>query len=232
MTTANVQDRKIGLKRSRSGDRSVTVYTPDLALQICEKIAEGETLLAVCKENDMPHRQTFHRWVVNYPEVSRAYSAARELSAYAMEEEALELSRQIRIDPGTSQKVRAFDISMNQLRWSAMRRNPQVFSEKAALQIIVPIQINTSLNLGDELEAGGTRDHPNIYEIEAKVTNIVEDEKKMTYKEKMVEGSKPLVEKYAGLKTPRKRKLTPKSFSERRRLDAEQQQKLAESMRK
>ena len=210
----------------------MTAYEPDLALQICEQIAEGETLLAVCKMDGMPARQTFHRWVVNYPELSRAYSAARELSAYAMEDKALDLAEQIRLEPGSSQKVRAYDISMNQLRWSAIRRNPQAFSEKAALHITVPIQINTGLDLGDTAAAGGTPDHPNIYEIEAQVAKEIEPEDKLRYKDKMVIGDKPLVERGANLRKPRKRVLTPKSFTKRRRRDETTQKRMAKSAKK
>ncbi len=226
------QDKRIGLKPGRSGGRFVTAYEPDLALQICEFIAEGDTLLSVCRRDGMPCRQTFHRWVVNYPELSRAYSAARELSAYSLEEEALELADIIRNEPGSSQRVRAFDISMNQLRWSAIRRNPQAFSEKAALHITVPIQINTGLDLGDTSAAGGTPDHPNIYEIEAQVEKEVDPQEKLRYKDKMVLGDQPLVEPGANLRKPRKRVLTPKSFTERRRRDETQQKKMEKSAKK
>lgn len=180
----------------------------------------------------MPHRQTFHRWVVNSPELSRAYSAARELSAYAMEETALDLADAIRRDPGNSQKVRAYDISMNQLRWSAIRRNPQAFSEKAALHITVPIQINTGLDLGDASVAGGTKDHPNIYQIEAKIENTVEPEEKLSYKDKMVAETKPLVEAGEKLRRPRKRVLTPISYEERRRRDEKKHKGIKKSAKK
>ena len=35
------QDRKAGLSRERQGGRYVTAYSPELALKICERIAEG-----------------------------------------------------------------------------------------------------------------------------------------------------------------------------------------------
>lgn len=230
------QDVKAGLKKEKRGKRWVTKYHPDLALTICEKIAEGMTLSAICRIEGMPHRQTFNRWVVNNPDLTRAYSAARELSSYAMEEEALDLSREIRANPENSQKVRAFDIGMNQLRWSAMRRNPQVFSEKAALQITVPIQINTGLDLGGTNAGGGTKDFPNIYEVEAKVEEVVDKGEKSTYKDKMTavnpNEQKLVPDGKDKLKQPRKRQLIPKSFAERRKRDEEQQKKMAKKVKK
>lgn len=144
------QDSKLGLIGERSGDRNVTAYAPDLALQICELIAEGHTLKSICEQTDkFPHRSTFQRWVINYPELRKAYLAARELSAFAFEDQALTLAREIVNEPGNAQRVRAFDIAMNQLRWSATKRNPREFGDKSSLQITVPIQINTGLDLGD-----------------------------------------------------------------------------------
>ncbi len=149
----------------------MTAYAPELAFKIVEHIAEGRTLKDICDNDDgMPARQTFHRWVSATPELRKAYTAARELSAYAMEEEALDLGRELRKNPGTPQRVRAHEVSMNQLRWSAAKRNAGVFSEKANVSLVVPIQINTTLDMGGEAtDSLGTADHPNIYEIEATV---------------------------------------------------------------
>lgn len=182
-----VQDQRIGLPRTRVGGRFVTAYDNELALTICERIAEGQTLTAICRDDGMPHRQTFHRWVVNYPELARAYAAAREISAHSMEEEALEIARTLATEGRdfTSTKVRAYDTAIGQLRWSASRRNPKTYSERGAVQITVPIQINTSLDLGDGGMVGV--EHPDIYKLEA-VTGY----KEVDDKELMQTGDKEL----------------------------------------
>lgn len=161
--------QELGLGHQRSGGRFVTKYTPDLALQICERIAEGETLKGICADETMPARTTFQRWVVQYAELARAYAAARELSAHAFEEEALDIARTLTTEGRdfTSTKIRAFDVAVGQLRWSASRRNPKVYSERGAVQITVPIQINTSLDLGDGGMVGV--EQPDIYKLEANV---------------------------------------------------------------
>lgn len=161
------QDRVLGLPREKIGGRFVTAYAPEVALQICEAVSEGKTLVKICApDSGMPARQTFHRWVVQQPELARAYAAARELSGHALEEEALDAGREVRSNPGTSQNVRAFEVLMNQLRWSASKRNPRVYSERAAIVATVPIQINTTLDMGEAGTAGGTIEHPNIYSLE------------------------------------------------------------------
>jgi hypothetical protein len=65
---------------------------------------------------------------------------------------------------------------MNHLRWVAARRNPQLFSEKAAIKLTVPIQINTNLDLGGSLldqtmDKGGK----STYTLEATVVELEQD---------------------------------------------------------
>lgn len=151
------QDRAVSPVRQRivdpvRGDRVVTAYNPAMALEMCERIADGETLREICKPGGgFVSYYTFRRWVIEQPELAVAYREARTLSAIRFEEESIDMSREIRADPGNAQRVRAFDVAMNHMRWVAARRNPQLFSEKAAIKLTVPIQINTTLGLGDKL---------------------------------------------------------------------------------
>ena len=172
------QDREAGLSATRLGGRFVSKYDPTLALRICERVSEGETLASICAAGSgLPCRQTFYRWAVNFPELARAYATARELSGHSLEEEALDMARHIRDtrtlhEPAT---VRAYDVAMGQLRWSASKRNPRIYSERAAMTFTVPIQINTTIDLAGG--GGGTPDHPNVYEVEAKLVEPHEEDR-------------------------------------------------------
>ena len=164
--TIRRKDMKHSERREQFGSRSITKYSPELALKICEKVAEGETLSVICKGIGMPHRTSFWRWVMLYKDVSVAYQAARELSAQSLEDEALGMARELAgKNSFNTVKVRAMDIAMQQIRWSATRRDPSKFGQKAEKTITVPIQIITSLDLG-----GDNRDTQGIYTITATVT--------------------------------------------------------------
>ena len=39
-------------------------YNRELALAICERLAKGESLRAICRESDMPDRMTVNKWIV------------------------------------------------------------------------------------------------------------------------------------------------------------------------
>jgi hypothetical protein len=151
------QDRKLNLPRVQIGKRFVTAYDPHMALAIIERIAEGEMLSNLCKpgnENGFCARTSFNAWVAREPELRDAFFAAKILSAHAMEEEAIDKARVTAQNPGTTQHVRAAEVLISQLRWSAARRDPKTFGDRGTAQIVVPIHINTTLDLGDGATKG------------------------------------------------------------------------------
>lgn len=189
------QDRNLGLPREQIGKRFVTAYDPRLAIAIVEQLAEGKLLKEICtEENGMPHKTTFMKWVSREPELAQAYMAARELSAMSMEEEAIDVSRNLLNNPGTAQRVSAANTLINQLRWSAARRDPKQFGDRASTQITVPIHITTSLDMGGG--GGSIAELPDIYTID------VTPEKTEGIKRVKNQGGK-------GIPSTKKRQLTP-----------------------
>jgi hypothetical protein len=158
------------LPEEKIGNSRVAHFSEELGLAICERISKGETLRHICKDPGYPSPTTVHRWVLLHQDFATAYKMAREMSSYSLEDEALDNARLIRAIPGDSSRVRAFDIAINQLRWSAGRRNPSVYSDRASVNITVPIQINTSLDLDAgpvKSLPGDTSDPNSVFTIEA-----------------------------------------------------------------
>ena len=179
---SSAQDRAVSPVRERlldpvRGDRVVTAYNPMMAVEMCERIADGFTLRELCAPgNGFVTYYTFRRWCLLHPELTLAYREARTLSAINFEEESIDMAREIRNNPGSAQRVRAFDVAMNHLRWVAARRNPQLFSEKAAIKLTVPIQINTNLDLGGSLmDQTLDKSGKSTYTLEATVMELEQD---------------------------------------------------------
>lgn len=145
----------------------------ELALRYCEGIATGRTLAAIEQDPDMPPKGVFLAWAMRHPEVQAAFKAALSTSAYVIADEALELLRSALTAPGTQAERGARQDFVAQVRWEAARRNPQVFSEKAAVNVTVPVQINTTLDMGGG--GGGTKEHPNIYDLKATTVHEIDD---------------------------------------------------------
>lgn len=53
-------------------------YSVELAATICLRMAEGETLRAICRDEDMPARSSVYKWLHNNSEFSVLYALARE----------------------------------------------------------------------------------------------------------------------------------------------------------
>lgn len=179
---------------------------PDLrvAHEVIEQLAFGRTLAEIERDPSFPPRNLFMSWVMRDPALAYAYKRAHEISSFMLEEDALQLLRDLVANPGSPIRVAAVDKLTNHLRWMAGKRNPAVYSEKASVNVTVPIQINTSLDLGkggsDETAPG----FPNIYELKAEVVKEVD----LPAPE---EETRAHARKARGEPKGRKRKLTPRS---------------------
>lgn len=144
-------------------------YSPEVALLICERLAEGLSLVQICEMDDMPSRNTVYKWLSVYPKFFDAYERAREISAQSLEDEAIDMARKLtEQNDFTGTKVQAYNIAMQQLRWSAAHRDRNRYGERAANTTIVPVQINTTLNLGQD-GVPATDNAKSIYSIEYEV---------------------------------------------------------------
>jgi hypothetical protein len=164
--------QKAGLARGTLGSREVMRYHPERMLEICEEIAKGRNLKDICLEDKYPHPATVRRWVLNFPEAAAMMTAAREISAFELEERAVHLADRLVAEKLDRDKIRSFEVAMNQYRWSAGKRNPRVFSDKLPPNFSVGVQITTPLDLG----GGGTfKQIDGVYTIETSVPSGEED---------------------------------------------------------
>lgn len=168
----------------RKKGRPPTVYREEVADAICERVAAGETLSSICADDGMPHAVTFRRWALARKELFEALQAARSLKADALFDEALDKARELAKEPGNSQKVRAVDVLLSQLRWSAGKLDPARYSDRSQMSFVVPIQIVTSLDLGQK--GAAVAGDGNVYDLTAQVvepgTEAVDDAGKQATK--------------------------------------------------
>jgi len=66
-----------------------SLYSPELAETICSRMAAGETVRAICRDDGMPTEATVRNWVVmNREGFFEPYARARKLQAQAIAEQA------------------------------------------------------------------------------------------------------------------------------------------------
>lgn len=74
-------------KRGRPTD-----YSEEIALSICERMVNGESLRSICRDSDMPDLSTVFRWKDKHPEFREQYAHAREMQAEVLAEEIVEIA--------------------------------------------------------------------------------------------------------------------------------------------
>lgn len=69
-----------------------STYTETIADEICERIANGEPLRQICRDDHMPGWVTVYTWIKTYPQFAERFARARDLGADAIAESCLEIA--------------------------------------------------------------------------------------------------------------------------------------------
>jgi hypothetical protein len=113
-------------------------FSREICEEICRRIAEGETLRAICAEPGMPDRSTCIRWLEANPEFRNQYAQAREDQADALADEMLDVARS-----ATNQDANAKRVLIDTLKWRAGKLRPKVYGEKMAVVTEKPSDLST-----------------------------------------------------------------------------------------
>lgn len=135
-------------------------FNQETADAICERIADGESLRSICRDDAMPVSSAVFKWLTQNKEFAEQYTRAREAQADALFDEILTISDDGLNDTYTDQdgNVRTNQdvIARSRLRvdarkWMAGKLRPKKY--------------------GDKLELSGDPDRPLIHKIERVVVD-------------------------------------------------------------
>jgi len=105
-----------------------TTYSQEVADEICRRLAEGETLSAICRSEGMPARTTFLQWVRdNRDGLSDKYARARELGLEAMADELIE------IEDGGSDDWQRDRLRVDARKWMLARLLAHKYGDRVTL---------------------------------------------------------------------------------------------------
>jgi hypothetical protein len=116
-----------------------TVYTPEIAAKICERMAQGESLRSICADENMPARSTVTLWVASNREgFSAQYEIAMQARAHYWADELLDIA-----DDGTNDWMERTDSEGNTIGWqingeAIQRSRLRVDSRKWLLSKMLP----------------------------------------------------------------------------------------------
>ena len=127
--------------RSRRGRTSLS--TPELAAVICERIAYGESLVAISSSPHMPSYQTIMAWLRGNNDFEAMYRQAKEDQADTLADEIIAIADSVKdAGPTDSAKVNAARLRVDARKWVAAKLKPKVYGDRveAALSGAVTVQ--------------------------------------------------------------------------------------------
>lgn len=120
-------------------------FTEEMGDRICELLAEGQSLRAICSADDMPSQSAVFRWLADERRATfrQQYARAREAQADALFGEMLDIAddgsndwmERRRQDGSTDEVLNSEHVQRSKLRidarkWMASKLNPKVYGDK------------------------------------------------------------------------------------------------------
>lgn len=127
--------------------------TPEIYNRICERIADGESLRAVCRDPQMPDKSTFFRYMRENPLVRDQYTRATDQRCVTLAEDAIDISDDGSNDwmaendpenPGyrlNGEHVQRSKLRVETRKWFLSKLQPKVYGDKSSVELSGNIDI-------------------------------------------------------------------------------------------
>lgn len=143
-------------------------FTQQIFDTVCERLADGESLRAICSDEDMPSTHSFLKWVDRDEELARQYARARESQADAIFDEILDIADDARNDwmktngkddEGyivNGETARRSQIRIDARKWMAGKLRPKKYGEKYTAELTGanggPVELVARRPISDEID--------------------------------------------------------------------------------
>lgn len=123
----------------------VSTYTDEIADVICERIADGESLKAICEDEAMPSKATVFKWLSENASFSDKYALAREAQSDALFDDILTIADDGRNDwmernfgeetrwVENGEALRRSQLRIDARKWMASKLKPKKYGERLDL---------------------------------------------------------------------------------------------------
>ena len=138
-----------------------TLYSLEIALEICDRIADGESLVKICSDAKMPKKTAVYEWLLRHKEFADIYARAREDQADTLADEihaiADELPQQVVDEKGNATRYDSAYVQWQKNRvdarkWVAAKLKPKKYSDRIAhVGDNEADSININVNIFDEM---------------------------------------------------------------------------------
>lgn len=105
-------------------------YTQDIADEICEKLAYGQSLRSICEGSDsLPSARTVFRWLREHEEFCQQYARAKEESADSMVDDI------VRIADNEEEDAQSRRVKIDARKWVASKLKPKKYGDKVHTEV-------------------------------------------------------------------------------------------------
>ena len=118
-------------------------YTEAMAMNICERIAKGESIQTICAGDDMPHFVTVYRWLNADESFRKMYAGAREEQADTLADEIVSIAD---TEPDHARARNRIEAR----KWVAAKLKPRKYGDK--------MEVDMTTNLPDVAKETSTLD--------------------------------------------------------------------------
>lgn len=105
-----------------------TKYTDEIIKEFCRRISIGRSVHSVCRDEDMPSRETFYKSIRENDYLSDQYREALKLREDYHFDEMLEIADMVEDDGVKIQKAK---LMIDTRKWVLSRMNPKKYGDKA-----------------------------------------------------------------------------------------------------
>lgn len=117
-------------------DGRPSLYTDEVAIEICARLAEGQSLKKICKSEEMPSLRTVMYWLRDNDDFNERYLIAKQESADAIADEMIDIADETNelIHHGAEKKSNAIAqaqrLKVDTRKWIISKIKPKKYGEK------------------------------------------------------------------------------------------------------
>jgi hypothetical protein len=108
-----------------------SIFSEELAAEICKRLSSGMSLRKICSENDMPNISTIMDWLSKNETFSAQYARAREAQAETLADQIVDLVDE-EDDPAKAR------VRMDARKWFASKVAPKKYGDKISQEVSGP----------------------------------------------------------------------------------------------
>ena len=135
-----------------------TTFNDAIADDICERLANGESLRRICLTPDYPRQATVFRWLAAHEQFREQYRVAREAQADVLADEIIDIADGKRAAyEGTEPDVQRDKLSVHARQWAASKLKPKVYGDKTLIGSDPENPLPTAMNVSFVRAGNGDR---------------------------------------------------------------------------